>query len=46
MLGRRTAYGPTTKKLYETRLNNPRFRHVLGCADGGTASGMATQANI
>jgi hypothetical protein len=21
-------YGPTTNKLYETRLNNPRFRHV------------------
>ena len=21
-------YRPATKKLYETRLNNPRFRHV------------------
>jgi hypothetical protein len=31
-------YGPTTKKLYETRLNNPPC--ALGCADGGTASGM------
>jgi hypothetical protein len=28
MLERPNSGMPTTKKLYETRLNNPRFRHV------------------